>query len=170
MNVFIDNMTPCRTNRKWRWRESCHLFADDISELHSFATSIGVKREWYQPYPILPHYDLTRKRRDIAIRSGAEPVGASNLVAMMTAANLGDPHTLHPLSQYEGVAGKGFKVNVLARTEQEAKVLASRQAVASGVGSEASSPIISGLRMTRYDIERHYQTSFREPSRPKSRG
>lgn len=50
---------------------SCHLTADTIEELHSFAQSIGLRREWYQHHRRLPHYDLTRSRRDLALARGA---------------------------------------------------------------------------------------------------
>ena len=40
-------------------------------ELHRFAQSIGIKREWYQDNPHTPHYDLTYGKRRQAIAAGA---------------------------------------------------------------------------------------------------
>jgi Protein of unknown function (DUF4031) len=59
-------------------RESCHLTIDgqDLKPLHAFAASIGLKREWFQPHPLAPHYDLTPRRREAALRAGAVFVSA----------------------------------------------------------------------------------------------
>lgn len=51
---------------------SCHLTTDGpLNELHAFATKIGLRRAWFQDHPRMAHYDLTRGRRDAAIRAGA---------------------------------------------------------------------------------------------------
>ena len=71
MAIWVDQMRPCRPNRNWRWCESCHLFSDgDIVELHKFARRLGLKRSWFQDRR--PHYDLTRRMRERAIRLGAK--------------------------------------------------------------------------------------------------
>ena len=59
---------------KW-W---CHMVtdADSFDELHAMADRIGMKREWFQG----DHYDLTPKRREVAIREGAIAVTAKELV------------------------------------------------------------------------------------------
>jgi hypothetical protein len=55
---------------------SCHLtvwpqtFAD-LMRLHDFAAQLGLKREWFQSHPTHPHYDLTRTRREDALKLGA---------------------------------------------------------------------------------------------------
>lgn len=35
-----------------------HLAADTEDELHEFAKTIGLKKEWFQDHPEHPHYDL----------------------------------------------------------------------------------------------------------------
>jgi len=45
----------------------CHLFADSTDELHAFAERIGLLRNWFQG----DHYDLTPKRRAVAVAAGA---------------------------------------------------------------------------------------------------
>lgn len=56
-------------------RGSCHMFVDgDIERLHEFALRIGLKREWFQPHRVLPHYDLTPPKRKAALTLGAQPV------------------------------------------------------------------------------------------------
>jgi len=44
--------------------------ASDLDELHEFAQSIGLKRQWFQDQTF-PHYDVTRNKRYAAIRAGA---------------------------------------------------------------------------------------------------
>lgn len=50
---------------------SCHLTADTLDELHLFAEKLGLKREWYQDHPLVKHYDLTVKKRALALQLGA---------------------------------------------------------------------------------------------------
>ena len=52
------------------------MFTDspDIEELHQFAERIGMKRAWFQPHRVAPHYDLTPRRRAQALLAGAVEV------------------------------------------------------------------------------------------------
>lgn len=51
---------------------SCHLTTDGpLDELHAFAECIGMRRTWFQPHPKMDHYDLTPRRRAVAIAHGA---------------------------------------------------------------------------------------------------
>jgi hypothetical protein len=57
-----------------RWSGGGHLQADTLDELHAFAARIGLRREWFQSKPGRPqndHYDVTRERRELAIKLGA---------------------------------------------------------------------------------------------------
>lgn len=56
-----------RNGHQW-----CHLFADEenSAELHSLASHIGMRREWFQGN----HYDLTPAKRALAICAGAVEV------------------------------------------------------------------------------------------------
>lgn len=49
------------------------MFADSLEELHEFAEKIGMKKAWFQDKK-LPHYDLTAKRRQLALSLGAVEV------------------------------------------------------------------------------------------------
>ncbi len=80
MAVYVDPLGPCLPNRRWRWNSSCHLFADDVDELHAFAMGIGLKRSWFQDHPRLPHYDLTPGVRARAVRAGAIEVSCREMV------------------------------------------------------------------------------------------
>lgn len=56
-------------------KSSCHMTTDGpVDDLHAFARKIGLKREWFQPHAIMPHYDLTPGRRARALSAGAEIV------------------------------------------------------------------------------------------------
>lgn len=65
----------------WPYRGTlyCHMMSDQpgqagLDELHAFAASIGMKRDWFQNKPGKPHYDMSKNRRFLAIRKGAQPV------------------------------------------------------------------------------------------------
>ncbi len=66
MAVYVDDAV-------WHWKGQlwCHLLADSLDELHSFAQSIGLKREWFQGHTKYPHYDMNENRRKIAVKKGA---------------------------------------------------------------------------------------------------
>jgi hypothetical protein len=81
MSVYVDDLMPCQPTAKWRWNLSCHLFADDIEELHRFASSLGLKRAWFQHKPDkLPHYDLNESTRTRAVGLGAVEVDRQSAV------------------------------------------------------------------------------------------
>jgi hypothetical protein len=69
MATYVD-----RAEWEWRGRKWCHLLADDIDELHSFAASLGLKPSWFQDKGNFPHYDLTESKRELALRRGAVAV------------------------------------------------------------------------------------------------
>jgi hypothetical protein len=72
MTVYIDDAF---TQGDWgRWNGGGHLQADVVEELHQFAARLGLKRGWFQCRPGRPeldHYDLTRGKRELALRLGA---------------------------------------------------------------------------------------------------
>ena len=77
--VYVDNPI-------WRWagRNWCHLLADDIDELHRFASIIGVHKVLYQgpPKTSAPHYDITGFERQRAVKMGAIPCSREEIVAV----------------------------------------------------------------------------------------
>lgn len=52
----------------------CHMFADTESELHAMADRIGVRRRWFQRHRLLPHYDVCKSKRSLAVAAGAVEV------------------------------------------------------------------------------------------------
>ena len=73
--VYVDQLKACVPNKKWKYKEACHLFADDPHELHKFAKEIGLSRSWFQDHPRLKHYDLTQGMRWRALKAGARSCG-----------------------------------------------------------------------------------------------
>lgn len=64
------------------YTDRTHLTADTECELHSFAESIGLKREWFQNHRH-KHYDLTTKNKaDKAIKAGAKLITARQIILM----------------------------------------------------------------------------------------
>jgi len=82
MSVYVDEMMTCIRNRNWPYKECCHLIADTRRELHVFAQSIGLKRTWFQN-KTMPHYDLTKSKRRLAIRRGAIEIDLQQFATML---------------------------------------------------------------------------------------
>ena len=66
MAVYVDKLV----DYSWRHGPSCHLIADSIEELMTFAIAMGLRPEWFQPSSS-PHFDLTKEGRLAAVRHGA---------------------------------------------------------------------------------------------------
>lgn len=69
----------------WRGRSWAHLASDsDLVELHDFAARLGLRRLAFQG----DHYDVDEANRLRALRAGATPVDARQLVRRLRAAGL----------------------------------------------------------------------------------
>jgi hypothetical protein len=68
--------------RRWPYQRACHLIADTLDELHSFAAKIGLKHSWFQNHDV-PHYDLTESKRVLAIKGGAIALETKEFVRKM---------------------------------------------------------------------------------------
>lgn len=71
----------------WPYRGTmyCHMMSDQpgqagLDELHAFAASIGLIRIWFQNKPGYPHYDISKNKRYLAIRKGAEAVTDQEMI------------------------------------------------------------------------------------------
>ncbi len=78
--VYVDEIRTCKPFGPNGWTKSCHLFGDTEEELHEFAESMGMKREWYQDHqrPERRHYDLPEYRRAAALEMGAGEIRAKD--------------------------------------------------------------------------------------------
>lgn len=74
MTVYVDNAFIPMGRFKM-----CHMSADNLEELHAFALSIGLKREWFQDKRI-PHYDISISKRLLAISKGAKSISSREFV------------------------------------------------------------------------------------------
>ena len=74
MAIYVDaqfTATPRNAQARRHGNQWCHLLCDEsLDELHAFAQSIGLKREYFQR-SVVPHYDLTPSKRAKAVKAGA---------------------------------------------------------------------------------------------------
>jgi hypothetical protein len=62
------------------YTDKVHMVADNLGELHDFATRIGLRREWFQNHSRHPHYDLWGSRLKSALNRGAVVVNSKEIV------------------------------------------------------------------------------------------
>lgn len=67
--IYVDPPMPIGG----KFNNYCHMVADNIAELHTFARRLGLRREWYQPKSY-PHYDISPAMRNLAVHLGAQEV------------------------------------------------------------------------------------------------
>ncbi len=76
MAVYVDE-----EGIRWRGREWCHLVADSLDELHTFAAKLGLRRSWFQSKTRYPHYDVTTSVRVRALALGAHNAVREQIVS-----------------------------------------------------------------------------------------
>ena len=59
----------------------CHMIASTEKELHEMADKIGINRRWFQDKSI-PHYDISKGKRELAIKHGARCVTIKELISI----------------------------------------------------------------------------------------
>lgn len=62
----------------------CHMVADDLGELHAMAEAIGVRRKWFQAKSSVPHYDICKSKKALAVKLGACEITSRELVKMFS--------------------------------------------------------------------------------------
>lgn len=83
MSLLVDAAIWPGRDRLW-----AHLVSDvSFAELHEFAGQVGLPARAFER----DHYDIPAERRDDLIAAGAQPIGAKELVARITAAGLRRP-------------------------------------------------------------------------------
>jgi len=92
MTVYVDTLVKHELSGKSAQVErvfkdgASHLFTDGpLEELHAMAYRIGMRREWFQNDPVLPHYDLNPRRRAAAVFDGAVECDRYKVVEVMRA-------------------------------------------------------------------------------------
>ena len=81
MSVYVDDLKSYPL-AKWRHGKACHMIADTVAELKTFAVSIGMREEWFQPTSS-PHFDLTEDLRTRAVAAGAIELGRREFVVKL---------------------------------------------------------------------------------------
>lgn len=68
MAVYVDD-----ARNAYRGMIMCHMWADNLGELHAMAALIGIRRIWFQtsPHASWDHYDICLKMKRLAIIRGA---------------------------------------------------------------------------------------------------
>lgn len=87
MSVYVDMLI----DYGWKLGPSCHLLADTENELHDFAIKkVGLKKTWFQSGELysMPHYDLTKNKRLVAIKNGAIEIDRKQLHEMLETYNI----------------------------------------------------------------------------------
>lgn len=93
MTVYVDDMQASFTpsHRKTVSYVMCHMISDDVAQLHQMAKLIGVERRWFQG----DHYDITKSKRELAVKYGAVEITWREAGAMMflkrRGERMGDP-------------------------------------------------------------------------------
>lgn len=83
MSVYVDPIIEYGGSESFRWRKSCHMYADTLFELHTMAKTIGLQFRWFQNDSRLPHYDLVFNKRKLAIENGAIETSLKHMVEHM---------------------------------------------------------------------------------------
>lgn len=81
MSVYVDSLReyPQKIKGSNKW---CHLVADNLSELESFAGKLNLSPSWIQT-DNYPHYDLTEGKRIQAVKLGAIEITDKELVVLI---------------------------------------------------------------------------------------
>jgi len=68
MTVYVDDV-----RHRYGRMIMCHMWADDLDELHAMADRIGVARRWFQkpPKASWEHYDICLAKKAEAVKLGA---------------------------------------------------------------------------------------------------
>lgn len=81
MTVYVTENRPCKFQR---WKKYAYLLADTEEEIHEFAASIGLKRQWFQGPPKHKnfHYDLFGSMIQKARDAGATQITIRDYIRM----------------------------------------------------------------------------------------
>lgn len=70
MTVYVDEVFLWPTEIRCFRNGAAHLTADTLEELHDAARRLGLRRSWFQNHSRVPHYDVTPRVRERALREG----------------------------------------------------------------------------------------------------
>lgn len=78
----------------------CHMIADTPAELREMAEKIGVALRWFQCEASVPHFDIAKSKRALAVAAGAIEVDRRAFVETMK--RIRRPRTPHRLTSITG--------------------------------------------------------------------
>ena len=61
----------------------CHMIADTPEELRAMAVKIGVRLKWFQERASMPHFDICKSKKALALAAGAIELDMRSFVAAM---------------------------------------------------------------------------------------
>jgi hypothetical protein len=77
--IYVDEIRDYGPKGKW-----CHMWGDDIDELHHFARGLGLRRDWLHLSRGITgdfhHFDLRPSKRELALQRGAEYIPLRNWI------------------------------------------------------------------------------------------
>jgi hypothetical protein len=78
--VYVDDLIRTQRSRQWPYDMSCHMIADTTEELLTMAKRLGLNPAWVQSKgAYFEHFDLTKTKREEAIRLGATAIPWRNM-------------------------------------------------------------------------------------------
>lgn len=79
MSVYVDD-----ASHRFGYMVMCHMIADTLAELHAMAEKIGIQRRWFQQKRAdMPHYDICRTKRKLAVKFGAIEIDQRETVRIL---------------------------------------------------------------------------------------
>lgn len=73
--VYVDDANIQKHGYSW-----FHLMGDTIEELHAFAAAVGIPARAFHREARHPHYDVTDRQRQRALRHGAKAISEREAV------------------------------------------------------------------------------------------
>lgn len=78
MSVYVD-----RAAYPYGRMVMCHMIADSPGELREMASRIGVAIKWFQRAASVPHFDICKAKRTLAVAAGAIELDRQTFVTNM---------------------------------------------------------------------------------------
>ena len=101
MTVYVDDLNFKKGRAVWS-----HMWSADEAELHAMAEKLGLRKGWFQyQNPNFKHYDVTKSKKEEAVKLGAVRVTTRQMVALKNAA-MSDPALKVPEVDEETPAGQ----------------------------------------------------------------
>jgi hypothetical protein len=67
---------------KYRGMKMSHMVSDNLEELHTMAMNIGIHQRHFQNKAGMPHYDVSKGYKAVAIKLGAKEVDDREIVKL----------------------------------------------------------------------------------------